>query len=230
MTPLSTIPLNSWTWLLGSLACFMLCYRSYNSYKISKSELSKYIALFGLLMGFGQAWLAVPSFFSLDTNILGVTYRIGELFIYSSAVAQAAIAWCFFMRPYMKLRTVTIPIACIGFVSWLYALPYATLKISNNFINYRDPTFSTLVIAAVLIGLFVPVGIYFLKSAKKEPRLQAKLLASALGLVYIGVGFFTGGVEILSGQVITPRSAIGDLVFFSAMFLVLLWPRRNNRI
>jgi hypothetical protein len=108
----------------------------------------------------------------------------------------------------------------------LYALPRSTLRFSDNFINYRDPVFSTVVIGIVLVGLFVPVGLYFLRSAAKQTKPKAILTSLALGLVYVGVGFFTGGLELLAGQVITPKSAIGDLAFFGIMLAVLTWPRR----
>lgn len=227
MVALSAVPFNSFVWLMGSLACFMLCYRSYASYHTSKNELSKYLAWFGLLMGTGQLMLAVPSFFTLNADALRVTYLIGELFIYASAIAQAAILWCLILRSRISIWYATIPIALLGAVSWIYAVPRSTLQfMSNNFIEYRDPLFSTVVIGCVLIGLFVPVGIYFLRSASEQANFKATLTSLSLGLVYVGIGFFTGGIELLTGQVITPRSAIFDLAFFFVMFSVLLWPHR----
>ena len=92
MTPISDVPLNSLTWLAGSLACFALCYRSYTQYRHSANELSKYLACFSLAMAIGQALLAIPAFITLNVGILRTTYQAGELFIYMSMVAQAAIA------------------------------------------------------------------------------------------------------------------------------------------
>lgn len=227
MVPLSDVPFNSYVWLMGCLACFMLCYRSFASYRTSKNELSKYLAWFGLLMGIGQAFLAVPAFFTLDSSLLRTFYLIGEYFIYSSAVAQAAILWCLILRSRAPIYAVTVPIALLGLASWIYALPRSTLHFgANNFIVYRDPLFSTIVIGLVLISLFVPVGIYFLRSASEQTQIKPILTSLSLGLVYVGIGFFTGGIELLTGQVITPRSAIFDLAFFIVMFSVLLWPHR----
>jgi hypothetical protein len=45
--------------------------------------------------------------------------------------------------------------------------------------------------------------------------------------VYVGIGFFTGGVELLADEAITPKSAIPDLAFFTVMLAVFLWPRRS---
>jgi hypothetical protein len=227
MVPLSEIPLNSFVWLLGAAACLMLGYRSFVSYRSSTNELSKYVAWFGVLMGIGQLWLAIPAFFTHDSDNLRLTYLIGEFFIYSSAVAQAAILWCIILRSMrLSIRAVTIPVAVVGFIAWFYALPRSTLRFSGNFINYRDPTFSTVIIGVLLIGLFVPVGVYFLRSAVKQTKSKAVLNGVALGLVYVGVGFFTGGIELLTGQVITPKSAIGDTAFFSIMLVALAWRRR----
>jgi hypothetical protein len=226
MVALSDVPFNSFVWLTGSMACFMLFYRSYASYRGSKNELSKYLAWFGILMGIGQLFLAVPSFFTLDTDTLRLTYLMGEFVIYCSAAAQAAVLWCLVLRSRAPLYAATLPVGILGLVSWLYAIPRSTLEISNNFINYRDPTFSTIVIGLVLLSLFIPVGIYFLRSASQQAHTKAILTSLTLGVVYVGVGFFTGGIELISGQVITPASAIGDLAFFIVMTSILLWPRR----
>lgn len=226
---LSDVPLNSYAWLMGSLACFMLGYRSLVSYQVSRNELSRYLAWFGLLMGTGQAMLAIPSFFTLDAELLRRTYLTAEFFIFGSAVAQAAVMWCLILRSRMPIYAATVPTLLIGAAAWLYAIPRSTLQFgSDNFINYRDPLFSTVVIGVVLVGLFVPVGLYFLRSAAHQGNAKGILTSLTLGLVYIGVGFFTGGIELLTGQVITPRSAIFDLAFFVVMFSVLLWPHRAS--
>ncbi len=205
----------------------MLFYRSYASYRTSKNELSKYLAWFGLLMGTGQALFAVPTFFTLDSATLRTMYLSGELFVYGSAIAQAAILWCLVLRSRAPIYALTVPIGLIGTVAWLYAVPRSTLQFApGNFINYRDPLLSTIVAGVVLIGLFVPVGIYFLHAASRQEHVKGILTSLTLGLVYVGVGFFTGGIELLNGQVITPRSAVFDLAFFFVMFSVLLWPRR----
>ncbi len=226
MVPLSEVPFNSYTWLVGSAACLLLFYRSYTNYRVSKNELSRYLGWFGLLMGVGQAVLALPSFFTADLETLRTTYLIAEVFIYSSAVAQSAVLWCLVLRAKVSVFAATIPIAIIGLVSWIYAVPRSTLELTNNFINYRDPFFSTAVIGVILMSLFIPVGIYFLRSAAQQSHTKAILTSLTLGLVYVGVGFFTGGIEILAGQVITPKSAIFDLAFFTVMTSVLLWPHR----
>src|SRR6185312_2159583 len=166
MTALSDIPLNSIVWCMGALACFMLSYRSYATYHVSKNELSKYLTWFAFLMAIGQSWLALPSLFTLDPDTLRTTYLIGEFFIYLSMVAQAAVLWCLLLRTRASIYYATIPAFILGACSWGYAVSRSTLQFgTDNFINYRDPTFSTIIIGVVLITLFVPVGIYFLRSA-----------------------------------------------------------------
>jgi hypothetical protein len=212
---------------MGSLACYLLGYRSYASYRVSRNELSRYLAWFGILMGTGQAALALPPFFSADASTLRITYIVAESFIYSSLVAQAAILWCLLLRRRMSKFYVMLPAILLGGAAWLYAIPHSTLKFTaDNFIEYRDPFFSTAVLGLLLIGLFIPVGLYFLRAASRQEGTKAVLTSLCLGLVYVGVGFFTGGIELLTGQVMTPRSAVFDLAFFFVMFSVLLWPHR----
>lgn len=227
MVPLSEVPFNSIVWLMGCLACFLLCYRSFTNYRVSKTELSKYLAWFGLLMGTGQAFLAIPSFFTLDPEALHTGYLIGEFFIYASAVAQAAILWCLLLRSRVSIYAITLPIAIIGFASWAYAVPRSTLNlVADNFIEYQDPVASTIVIGLVLLCLFVPVGIYFMRSAAEQTHVKPILTSLCLGLVYVGIGIFTGGIELLTGQVITPWTAPFDLAFFVVMSTVMIWPHK----
>jgi hypothetical protein len=212
---------------MGSLACYMLGYRSYASYKVSRNELSAYLAWFGLLMGLGQSILAVPGFMTSDPSTIRTTYLIAELFIYSSMAAQAAVLWCLLLRSRIPRFYALAPVVAVGAAAWLYAIPRSTLRFTaDNFIEYRDPLFSTIVIGVFLIALFLPVGIYFLRSASRQEGTKAILTSLSLGLVYVGVGLFTGGIELLAGQVITPRSAVFDLAFFFVLFSVLLWPHR----
>lgn len=226
MVALSEVPINSLTWTMGSLSSLMLGYRSFTNYHTSKNELSKYLGWFGVSIGIGLVLLAVPSFFTLNTDTLRHTYLTAEFFIYSSAVAQVTVVWCLMLRSYIPVYFVTVPVAAVSLVSWLYSLPRSTLHIADRFIIYRDPPASTIAIGVLLFGLFMPVGIYFLHSAAKQIRLKARLTSLVFGLVYVGIGALTGGVELVAGQVITPITAVGDLAFFAGMLAVMLWPRR----
>ena len=85
---------------------------------------------------------------------------------------------------------------------------------------------STIIIGVMLIGLFLPVGFYFLRAASQQAQFRGALISLVLGIVYIGIGILTGVVELVAGEVITPSSARGDLTFFLVLLAVLLWPRR----
>lgn len=227
MTALSDVPLNSLTWLVGSLACFALSYRSFMQYRHSANELSKYLVCFSLAMGIGQALLSIPSFITLNAGVLRTTYVGGEFFVYMSVVAQAAIVWCLLLRSKLSLLATTLPIFVIGLASWLYALPRSTLRLNNSaFIIYKDPLASTIVIGVMLISLFLPVGFYFLRAATQQAQFRGALISLVLGVVYIAIGILTGGIELLDGEVITPSAARADLTFFLVLLAVLLWPRR----
>ncbi|HZL08046.1 MAG TPA: hypothetical protein VFC50_02540 [Candidatus Dormibacteraeota bacterium] len=226
MVALSDIPLNSLTWSVGTVACLVLSYRSFASYRRSANELSKYIAWFGLIMGIAQGLFAIPPLFTLDLGTLRIVYILVELFVYISAVAQAAILWCLMLRSRLSIYFVIIPIAVLGTLAWLYSIPYASVHLDKRFINYHDPLFSTLVVGVMLIGLFVPVGIYFLRSVAGQVLLKAKLNSLALGVLYVGIGISTGGLELLTGEVLTRGSAIADTVLFAGLVVAFLWPRR----
>lgn len=224
MVALSEVPLNSLTWSAGTLACFALGYRSLVSYRRSANELTKYIAWFGLIMGVAQALFALPPLFTLDPATLRTIYLIVELVVYMSSVAQAAIVWCLMLRAYVPIYYATMPIIIIGTAAWLYSLPRASVHLTHRFVNYHDPLFSTVIIGIMLLILFVPVGIYFLRSVARQAHLKAKLSSLALGLLYVGIGVSTGGLELLTGQVLAPVLAIPDAILFVILLIALLWP------
>jgi len=228
MVALSDVPLNSVTWAAGTMACFALGYRSLVSYRRSANELTKYIALFGLVMGMAQALFALPPILTSDPSSLRTIYLIVELLVYTSAVAQAAIVWCLILRAHVPIYYATMPVVIVGSLAWLYSLPRASIEITDNFIKYHDPLLSTIIIGLMLILLFVPVGIYFLRSVGHQANLKAKLNSLALGILYVGIGLSTGGMELLTGQVLTPRLAIPDAILFVVLVVALLWPRHPS--
>lgn len=209
------------------MACFALGYRSLVSYRRSANELTKYIAWFGLIMGVAQALFAFPPLFTLDPTKLRTIYLIVELVVYASGVAQAAIVWCLMLRAYVPMYYATMPITAVGVVAWLYSLPRASVHLTHRFIVYHDPLLSTIIIGLLLIILFVPVGIYFLHSVVRQAHLKAKLNSLALGILYVGIGISTGGLELLTGQVLRPVLVVPDTILFIILVIALLWPRRT---
>ncbi len=228
MTPLNAIPTDSISWLIGSAAVFILGGKSFLSYRRSRDELSKYIAWFALVMSVALAALSVPSFFTLDLGALRAWVLVGEGFFYGSMMAQAAIMWFLFLRPRFPAYFITIPVGIMGLLSLLYSLPSTYVLLTHNFVAFFNPRISTIVIAVLLIGLLGPVGFYFLRSAPRQTGFKAIFTSVALGLAYLGSGLTGGGFEIVTGQVITPTSAIGFTIFFSVLLVAAIWPRRAN--
>jgi hypothetical protein len=186
------------------------------------------MAWFFLLTGMALAAFSVPSFFTLDPGTLLAWGLIGEGFFYGGMMAQAAIMWFLVLRPRVPLYFATIPVGVLGLTAWLYSLPRTKLRLSDNFITFLNPRASTLVIAVLLIGLFGPVGVYFLRSAPRQTGFKAKFSAAALSLAYLGIGLIGGGFEIVTGQIMTPTSVISNTIFFSVLLVGVAWPRRAS--
>lgn len=229
MVPLNSIPTTSAAWLIGALALLVVGVKSLLAYRRSKVELSKYMAGFSLSVGVALAFFSVPSFFTLDMHILRSLDMFGEGFFYGGMVFQAAIVWCLMLRSRMPMKVLTVPVGLISLTSWIYAIPRAQVYFSDshNFVTYRDPQFSSLVIAALMIFLFVPVGIYFLRLVPKQTGFKARLNSFGFGAVYLGIGLINGGFEIATGQVMTHASIFGITLFFALLLLVAAWPRRT---
>ncbi|HUY84928.1 MAG TPA: hypothetical protein VMU97_00220 [Candidatus Dormibacteraeota bacterium] len=229
MTPLDHVPISSFSWFIGGVACLLMGVKSLQSYRHSRVELSKYITWFSFIVGVALVFFSVPSFFTLDLRTLRLLDMVGEGFFYGSMIAQAAIVWCLILRSRIPMYVLTVPVGLLGLASWLYAIPKAIIYFSaSNFITYLDPRFSTLVIATLMIFLFVPVGIYFLRLAPRQSGFKAVLNSVIFGMVYLGIGLTNGGFEIATGQVMTHTSVFGITLFFIFLLIGALWPRRSN--
>lgn len=214
------------TWSAGTAACIALGYRSLVGYRRTANELTKYIAWFGLTMAAAQALFAFPPLFTLNPEVLRTIYLLVELIVYTSAVFQAAVVWCLMLRAKVPIYYITLPMVLVGTVAWLYSLPRASVHVTHRFINYHDPLLSTIIIGVMLISLFVPVGIYFLRSVAQQVDLKAKLNSLALGVLYVGIGVSTGGLELSTGQVLAPVLVVPDTALFIILVIALLWPRQ----
>jgi len=228
MTSLNAIPIDSISFMIGSAACLILGGKSFLRYHRSRDELTQYIAWFSLVVGVALASFSVPSFFTLNTATLLTWGLVGEGFFYGSMMAQAAIMWFLLLRPRFPAHFVTVPVGVAGLLAWLYSLPHTDLSLANNFITFLNPRISTLVIGVLLIGLFGPVGIYFLRSTPRQTGFKAKFSSVALGLAYLGIGLIGGSFEIVTSQIMTRTSVISNTIFFSVLLIGVIWPRRTN--
>ena len=230
MTPLDQLPLSSIAWFIGAVALIILGVKSLLGYRRSRVELSKYITWFALVVSVALFFFSVPSFFTLNLRTLLPLDMAGEGFFYGGMIAQAAIVWCLILRSRVNMYVLTVPVGLISLASWLYAIPRARIFFSaKDFVTYLDPRFSTLVIAGLMIFLFVPVGIYFLRLAPRQSGFKAVLNSVVFGLVYLGIGLINGGFEIATGQVMTPTSVFGIILFFIFLLVVAIWPRPNSK-
>lgn len=136
--------------------------------------------------------------------------------------------WFLVLRPRFPTRFVTVPVGILGLAAWLYSLPHTKLLLANNFITFLNPRATALAIAVLMIGLFGPVGIYFLRQAPGQAGFKAIFTSVAVGLTYLGIGFIGGGFEIITSQMMTPASVISNTIFFSVLLVAAIWPRRLN--
>jgi hypothetical protein len=98
----------------------------------------------------------------------------------------------------------------------------------NNFITGTNPTFTNWATAVLMVGLFVPVGLYFLRQAPRQSGRKAVFTSAVVGMVYLGTGLIAGGFEIITGELMTRTSVIGYDIFFTILLVVALWPRTAN--
>lgn len=224
MTPLADIPLNTWCWGLGAITLIVLGVKSVRGYRKSRGQLTKYMAWFSWVFLPCLLAFSLPAVFTLDPDVLRITSLVGEFFFFAGLVTQAAILWCLILRRYCSIYLVTVPVGLIGLACWLYDVGHSKLVVGDNFINYYDPRVISFVIAILMIGLFVPVGIYFLRAASLQVGAKATVTSFMMGLMYVGIGLSTGSQEIFSRQLVTPTAAIINLGIAVLLLFALLMP------
>ncbi|HEX5743874.1 MAG TPA: hypothetical protein VFX84_00260, partial [Candidatus Saccharimonadales bacterium] len=137
---------------------------------------------------------------------------------------QAAILWCLILRRYFSIYYATVPVALIGLASWVYNIPRSQVVLTDNFINYYDPRIISLTIAVMMTVLFVPVGIYFLRAASWQSGMKGTVTSFMLGMMYVGIGLSVASEEIVAKQLVTPASAIVNLIIGALLLTALLAP------
>jgi hypothetical protein len=225
MTQFDAIPASSISWLIGATGALIFAVKSFLRYHYSRNELTSYTAWFSLMIGLSLALFSVPSFFTLNPHTLLNIDLVGEAFFYVGLIFEAAIMWCLILRSYWRMRLLTIPVGIIGLAAWLYAIPHARLLVMDNFITGTNPTFTNWATAVLMVGLFVPVGVYFLRQAPRQNGRKAVFTSAVVGMVYLGTGLIAGGFEIITGELMTRTSVIGYDIFFTILLMVALWPR-----
>jgi len=176
---------------------------------------------FGFVFVLSLLAFSIPSFFTLDTGVLHNTYSIGEFLFFAGMITQAAIMWCLILRRYFSVYLVIVPAALLSLATWLYDVPRSRFSMSHGFIAYSDPKLSTWIIIIMMLGLFVPVGVYFIRAARRQIGAKATVTSFVLGMMYAGFGLSAASQELINGQIVSPASAIVNIII-SAMLLVAL--------
>ena len=224
MTPFSDIPINAYCWFLGAITLFVLGVKSLVGYRKTHVQLTKYMAWFSATFFVSLIFFSVPALFTLDPDKLRTTYVAGEFFFYIGMVTQAAIMWCLVLRRYFSIYYATVPVTLLALAAWLYDASHSRLSLAHNFITYLDPRPVPWVITLMMLGLFVPVGIYFIRAASGQTGIKATAISFVLGMMYVGIGFSTGSQEVINGQIISPASAIVNLIISAMLLTSLVMP------
>lgn len=226
MTPFAEIPINSLAWIFGSVACFALLVRSLIVYRRSYSPLTKYICWFAFLITLCLISFGFPSLFTLETKPLHISYIIGEFFMYLAFIPQAAVLWALVLRKYIPIYTITIPVGIVSMATWLYATPNSVLSLRGNFIDYSEPGICSFSMAMLFITMFIPVGYHFMKATFRQSGFKDRLITFVLGMVYAGIGVSTALSLFINGHGTSPQASVGNLFFFTFLFVAIVWPRR----
>lgn len=225
MTSLADFPINSLAWLVGSAGIYTLGFKSLVNYRRTNNLLTKYIIWFSVLVATALVFFSVPVLFTLDTAKLRYAWVAGEFFVYLALIAQAAILWQLTLRTRVSVYVPTIITGVIGLGAWLNAAPNLTLSLRGNFISYSESGISTFAMALLIGGLYIPVGLHFLRSTLRQTDFKSRLNTFTIGMVYTGIAISITAHLLFYGQVASPVASYGNLAFFIVLLAVMAWPR-----
>jgi len=177
-------------YLIAAAALFALAAWSVSSYNRSKSPLTKYLAISGLLAGAYFLVNSVPFILTSDINSLKIIVGIGSVAYYAVLVVQAKLLWYLLFgdkRDYRWLYSPVLILAIIAYFISLNASWQLQPTLSSGALNYNWPPI-LLLLDAVLDLLFIGVGVCVLRLGNSAKNFRGKVRIFSLSLAYIAGG------------------------------------------
>jgi hypothetical protein len=227
-----SLPLNSVSWTLGSVALGVFGFRCYRNYQATRNPIAGSGAYIGLFICIAWFWFGVPVFFTRDPQILLVTYCINTTFIQLSYLAQAYLLWFLGLRSRVRLSVVMAVVAIWATINMIIEIMSSRVVVTGGLIPVQFiDTYPLAIVKSILyVGVSVPIGFLFIRLASKENVLKSKLRSIAIGLAFISVSCSKAWGNITAQGRDSVLTATVDIVMFSVLLIALLAPSVWNKL
>lgn len=220
------VPFNSLSWSVGSLAVLLFGYRSWLSWRQTGSQLSKYFGWFGFVLGTSLGFAALPAYFSTDGATLRTYFVLGDSLLYAALLIQARIMWFIGLKHKIAFGWILAPALVASAVSWVAELLGTSVNYSSDFLHFQYPQLSSWIIAAMLVGIILPGGIFFIREGLRagSVHVSSTFKAVSIGLAYLLIGGSSAYNYAFHRGADTLESTTVNLVLFVFMIAALLVP------
>lgn len=218
------VPINAVTWSLGSLALYTFAFRSWRSYKLTKTPVAKMYYVLGLAFGTSLFFFGVPGLFTQDTHTLRYTYFFADCFAQVSMQVALWLLWFLGLRGRVRLDylyLVSIPFSAV--LLTLQALTSQVTMSNDPFlIVYTDKPAVLAMKSIIYLAVSLPIGYFLLKQVPKQASLKSKVKSFMAGMTFIVISLAATTNNIFDKGSDTAGSATVVAIFFIIFFFAQL--------
>src|SRR5665213_159740 len=224
------LPINSVAWTVGAVALYTFSFKSWRSYRRTKTLLAQMYYVLGTTFGTALLFFGVPGLLTQDTRILLYTYFVADFLVQISMQVQVWILWFIGLRNRARLKTLltfTLPVSVLS-ITLEVLTSSVSVSQSPHLVVYTDRTPVLILKSIIYMTIAIPLGYFFLRQVPRQTTRQAKIKLIASGMFFIIVCLAATSNNIFDKGSDTPSSAITVMVFF-VIFLLAQLPRPRQQ-
>ena len=182
------MPYNVIPFFLIGLSALFFGLRGYTHYRKTRTPLSFYFGISGILAGISGISYALPFIFTYDVFTLKIMTLVGDFFYYGAILVEVRIIWYLGLKKKISFYWLLGPMLVIqvfNIVVTAITLPNIKYEIVNNFVTFPVAPLASWVFALISTS-FVMVGYLTIKEAygikEKSQRIRMYMIGSVFGL------------------------------------------------
>lgn len=223
-------PINV-AYLVAAAGLLALAAWSGSGYRRTHSQLTKYLALSGLVGGVFFLASSLPFMLTTNLEILKYATNLADLAYYTIILIQTRLVWHLAFKEQKGYSSLLLPVlvlSTIGLVVSVYTVWHAHLTLTDGVLRYTIPS-AVLHLDALLDSLFLIVGIYILKIGRTTIGIKGKWRIFTLSLAYLFGGIIgIYNALVVGGASSSPSVLIVYVLVFGLLLVVSLIGRIQN--
>lgn len=212
--------------IMGTVAVFFGS-RGLYRYNKTKSPLTFYYSLSGILLGLSGIFYAIPFAIFDISAVLKMTVTIADLLFYAALIVQIRIIWYLGLKKRVSFLWLFLPAIAVMLVSLGFDLFYrfnSRYYVENNIAIFPTNQITLYLLAFLSISIII-VGLLTIMQIRYLKNRQQKIRLATLGMMFLLAGLtveynflFLGGNNTSSTIII--GYAIAAIVFFVGLLFV----------